>query len=915
MKKGYLLAIGLALVLTLTVWNSVSAARPPEDDPDQDGGRRVGLASTAVECLAVKGGTLDSASATVRLQWEGEVEEVFLVLSAAGSQGGHSIYVNGQRVGSAPIRSDGPPCQAGLPGIISFPTDMIPIPPEVLVRGQNVITLTNDANVNDGWTAANLYLEIHGVLSGPPVASLEDTLLAPPPLEVGAMATVSGTVALTSTYELAQGQVITQVVWYQIPMSYTGSISVPLLIGAHGMGVTGQWIRDHLAVEANNRGWLLAAPDMHGRYYVNHGKYHLAWVGAQHDIMDTIEYMMSEYEVDSSHIYILGHSMGGQMATVMAAKYPDVFAAMAEWSGFTDLTAWYYESEALGESVEVIENETGGIPPAVPFEYQRRSAMEMPQNSRLIPLHMWHNEADKRVPVHHPYDLAGAINSWNPPMAVTVTTVITAGCTDTHKHCYFPDFEEVFDYLEGFTLSSQPPSSVTIRTDASKPYYCLDLSQTGGDHWSEVEAAYSLADKTVTVTISDTQPLTLAFNLGSTPIMGRVVEQPGMGLPATTYLVRGGSNNYLHNYTSGYLTTTLLTVGQFTLTISAIEAEVSANPDMVSGWQAATSTITAVVQDHLSNPIPDDTIIRFSTTEGTFPNGSSTYTTTVLGGQVTTTLTLAAVAADLAGITARVESITGSTSVNIIHPALEVAITPNQTTMYSGQIVTYAYQITNTGDTTLTGVTLVDDNGTPGDSNDDITVCEDITLTAVATEIYSRSAALDQHTTITAIVTGQDPLGNDVTDSDSTTVNVISPAIEVAVTPNRSTIHNGEAVTYTYQITNTGDTTLTAVTLRDDNGTPGDSGDDPIVCANITLTAGATTSCSRSATLTQTTTNTATVSGQDPLGNDVTDSDSTTVSVISLTTYLPIVTRNSYSIGDDTNLGFAPSRSSGDSGF
>jgi len=397
--------------------------------------------------------------------------------------------------------------------------------------------------------------------------------------------------------------------------------------------------------------------------------------------------------------------------------------------------------------------------------------------------------------------------------------------------------------------------------------------------------------------------LTVAFNLGSTALgLTRITDklkQPGMGLPATTYLVKGGSNNYLYSYTSGYLTTTLASIGQFTLSISAIEVEVLANPDMVSGWQTATSTITTVVRDHLSNPIPDGTIIQFSTTEGTFPNGGSTYTTTATGGLVTTTLTLgpSEPTADLAEIAVGVESVTGSTSIEIIHPSLDVTVTPSEMTIYRGQVVTYTYQITNTGDITLTNVILVDDKGTPGDSNDDITVCTNITLTAGATTSCSRSTTLNQDTTNTATVSGQDPLGNDVTDSDSAAVNIISPAIEVTVTSNQTIIYSGQAVTYTYQITNTGDVTLTNVTLVDDKGTPGDSNDDITVCTNITLTAGATTSCSRSTTLNQDTTNTATASGQDPLGNDVTDSDSTTVIVQPseehpVNIYLPIIVKN-----------------------
>ena len=558
-------------MMALTLWSRVSAAGPPEDNPNQDDGQQVGLVSTTVECLAVKAGTLDSASATVRLEWEGQIEEAFLVLSAAGSEGGHSIYVNGQLVGGAPVRPGGQSCQAGSPATIFAPTDMIPIPIKVLAKGQNVVTLTNDANVNDGWTAANLHVEIHGVLSGPPVALLEATSPALSPPEIGAKAVVSDSVLLTSSYDD-----IEQLVWYQVPDGYTGSVSVPLLIGAHGMGGDGQWIRDFLAAEANNRTWLLAAPDMHGSHYINTGEYALAWPGAQHDIIDTIEYMMSEYEVDPSRIYITGGSMGGQTAAMMAAKYPDVFAAAAPWKPLTDLAVWHDELGDMGKFFmrTKIRDETDGTPSQVPFEYQRRSPIEMPQNSRLIPIKMWHDQLDVLVPIHHSYDLRDAINSWNPLTPVMVIDPSVGGCPPD-QHCYNPAPADVFDYLESSTLSSQPPLSLAIRTDESKPYYWLNLAQTGGDHWSEVEAAYSLADKTVAATISDTNPLTVAFNLGSMPITGSAgLPQAGMGLSATTYQIKEGNKPpYLQDYTSGYLTVTLSTTGQFSLTISAIASD------------------------------------------------------------------------------------------------------------------------------------------------------------------------------------------------------------------------------------------------------------------------------------------------------------------------------------------------------
>jgi poly(3-hydroxybutyrate) depolymerase len=890
MRKDYWLAIGLALLMAWVPCDRASAAEPREDGPDQDGGRRVGMTSDVVACLAVEGGRLDGALATVHLAWEGQIEEAFLVLSAAGSQGGHSIYVNGQRVGSAPVRPGGRPCRAES-------AVAIPIPTGALVNGDNAISLSNDANVNDGWTAADLYLEIHGDLHlAPPL--LRD--ISPPQLssELGATASWIDYVDLNSSYDGEEHRV-----WYQVPDVYTPTSAFPLLVGMHGWGGTGwDMIYELMGAAVNERGWLFVAPNTHGRYYLD-GKRSLAWPGAQHDIVDAIEYMRSNYNVDASRIYIAGPSMGGQATTVMAAKYPDVFAAAAAWSGFTDLADWYNELDDLGKPglTDSIrweidpgcrnQPEPCGAPSEEPFEYQRRSAIMMPQNSRLPPLHMWHNEADILVPVHHSPDLADAINGWNPPIPVTVTTVITYDGDYNHFYPFDDSFDEVFDYLAGFPLSSQPPVSLTIRTDESKPYYWLNFAQTGGDHWSEVEAAYSAADETVTAVVSDTRPLVLAFNLGSTPITGTAgIGRPGMGLPATTYLVNGGGNYVLANYASGYLTTTLSTTGQFTLTISALEAGLSADPGMVSGKQIATSTITAMFEDHLNNPLPVGTVIQFSASEGTFPNARSTYTVPVTaGGPVATILTLTP-AADLAEVVASVESVTVSTSVDVLHPAVDVLVTPDRTMVRSGHDVTYTYQVTNSGDITLTGVTLIDDNGTPGDSGDDVTVCADVTLAADAARSYARSATLTEQTTVTATVTGRDPLGDDVTGFGSATVRVISPAIDLLVTYHQTTVDHGELVTYTYQITNTGDITLTGVTVVDDNGTPGDGSDDLTVCGYSTLPPETARSCWHTVTLTRTTTSVATVSGKDLLGDDVTKLDSTTVFVYR-NIYLPVITR------------------------
>jgi hypothetical protein len=295
----------------------------------------------------------------------------------------------------------------------------------------------------------------------------------------------------------------------------------------------------------------------------------------------------------------------------MAAKYPDIFAAAGPWKPITDLSDMLdLPVGSYGWIIQTIMKETHpscdlgpdpntysddvpfgcGQPtysPGVLFEYQRRSAVEMPQNSRLIPITLWHDEIDQLVVVAHSQKLKAALDIWK-STPVLFHRVNTGGlCTDGYNHCYNPPpvirnfsitidedgqtVSNLFDFLASHTQSSSPPSTVKIRTDESKPYYWLNVVQSGGDHWTEIDVSYT--SQIVSATISDTNSLTLAFNLGSTSLPGSAgVLQPGMGLSEnTTYLVEeSGYSSYQQAYTSGYFTITLNNTGQFTLSISAI---------------------------------------------------------------------------------------------------------------------------------------------------------------------------------------------------------------------------------------------------------------------------------------------------------------------------------------------------------
>jgi predicted esterase len=483
------------------------------------------------------------------------------------------------------------------------------------------------------------------------------------------------TETLTSSYDGTSYKI-----WYGAPDTYNAGTPTPLLVGVHGFSVRGDRTYKLLDSGAFSRGWLLVSVDMHNASRVDvddtwhdhyeYGKRALAWLGAQHDVIDAIQFMQNRYNVDTSRIYIAGGSMGGMMAAMMAAKYPDVFAAAAPWKPITHLEDWYHElpTTDMGGWQLDIRAEAGapscdprqsscGTPEQVPFEYERRSPREFAPNFQYMPLHLWHDHMDELVPAEHSEELITAINAIYPQKTIRLDLVDHSSC-NFMRHCYDPRpiysspfytidgqaITHLYDYLGSHERNSAPPPSLTIRTDESKSYFWLNITRTSEDHWTQVSAAYGDAATpyTVQATIESPQPLTLGFNLGSSPMAGDVVDQAGMGLPETTYFVRGGGNNTLVDYTDdmGYLDVGLTSTGTYDLSISALDLDAWADPGNIYADGQSSTTIRVTVADQTGAPVPDGTEVSLSTSAGTFATGSTATATTSGGtGQVAVPLT------------------------------------------------------------------------------------------------------------------------------------------------------------------------------------------------------------------------------------------------------------------------------------
>jgi uncharacterized repeat protein (TIGR01451 family) len=194
-----------------------------------------------------------------------------------------------------------------------------------------------------------------------------------------------------------------------------------------------------------------------------------------------------------------------------------------------------------------------------------------------------------------------------------------------------------------------------------------------------------------------------------------------------------------------------------------------------------------------------------------------------------------------------------------IHPAINV-VKSGPAQAHEGDTVTYSFKVTNTGDVDLTNVAVNDDKVGSVGTIPSLAVGASTTLTKDFTVPVGN--AVDN--TVTAC--GSDPLSLKVCDDDHHHLVTIHPGITVDKT-GASQAHEGDVVTYTFKVTNTGDVALTNVAVTDNIlGSVGTIGN-LAVGESKTLTKDYTIPTPQTAPVL----NTATACGDDPLQKEVCD--------------------------------------------
>ena len=189
-----------------------------------------------------------------------------------------------------------------------------------------------------------------------------------------------------------------------------------------------------------------------------------------------------------------------------------------------------------------------------------------------------------------------------------------------------------------------------------------------------------------------------------------------------------------------------------------------------------------------------------------------------------------------------------------------------------GDVITYAFTVTNTGNVTLDGI-AVNDN-----QIDEAAQCKTTTLkpgestTCTGTHKVTQGDIDAGSIKNVATATGTPPTGDPVT-SDPDDVTVPGPKQDPSLTIDKTTDATavsavGDVITYTFVVQNTGNVTLTGVVINDDKL------DAPATCEATTLKPGESTTCSGTHTVTQAdldageVKNVATSTGTPPGGGD-----------------------------------------------
>jgi poly(3-hydroxybutyrate) depolymerase len=128
-----------------------------------------------------------------------------------------------------------------------------------------------------------------------------------------------------------------------VPKAYDGSKNVPLVVALHGLGDNEDgWMdryQKQLPALAEKYEYIAVSPlgyradGFYGFSYGNDPASRRKQELSEQDVMQVLARVRQDYKIDSSRIYLMGHSMGAIGTWFLGAKYPDTWAALGAIAG------------------------------------------------------------------------------------------------------------------------------------------------------------------------------------------------------------------------------------------------------------------------------------------------------------------------------------------------------------------------------------------------------------------------------------------------------------------------------------------------------------------------------------------------------------------------------------------------------
>lgn len=180
-----------------------------------------------------------------------------------------------------------------------------------------------------------------------------------------------------------------------VPASYQPGTAVPLVVMVHGCQTTAEQQQNASLIDevADREGFIVLYPDVNPIEANQPGPLHHCWqfplpttwirgLSDPYAIASMTQRVVKEWSINPERVYIAGMSAGGFMTSIMAATYPELFAAVAINAGGA-----YADGTCLGVPA--------GLPVALTAQLAR---LQMGKGARVIPRLVMGGDADQGIP-------------------------------------------------------------------------------------------------------------------------------------------------------------------------------------------------------------------------------------------------------------------------------------------------------------------------------------------------------------------------------------------------------------------------------------------------------------------------------------------------------------------------------------